>query len=159
MKRKFARKMSLGAGALVAMEIVLGLSLSTLARAEVRADEVLGRYWLPNRVGQVELYRQDQRYYGRVVAFESPDARDKNNRDPNLRERPIIGMDMFSDFHFAPSNSRWVNGTVYDGGSGRTYSCSLWFEGANRDVLWARGFIGISIFGRTERFERVRAAP
>ena len=46
-------------------------------------------------------------------------------------------------------------GTIYDGDSGKTYNCTLWFENGDTAQLSARGYVGISLFGRTEVFTRV----
>jgi uncharacterized protein (DUF2147 family) len=159
MKNRYSKNLFCSTGTIVALCVAIGFSFSSTAYAEVSADDILGRYWLPNRSGEVELYRQGELYFGRVVAFQEPDAMDRNNRDPQLRERPIVGMEMLTKFRFSPGDARWVEGTIYDGNSGRTYACELWFKDGNREVLWARGFIGISFFGHTEPLERVSPEP
>jgi uncharacterized protein (DUF2147 family) len=100
-------------------------------------DDVLGKYWTPKKDGQLVVYREGDQYFGRLVAFDVAGQLDEKNPDETLRSRPIVGVD------------------IYDAKSGKTYKCHLWFEDDNTGELWARGFIGLSLFGRTERFIRV----
>lgn len=115
----------------------------------------MGPWWLPERRGQLEIYEKDGRYFGRVIAYEIPGKLDEKNPDPALRTRPLVGIDMFESFRFNESNGRWEGGTIYDFSSGRTFACILWFEDGDNRTLWARGYVGFSLFGRTEKFARV----
>jgi uncharacterized protein (DUF2147 family) len=45
-------------------------------------------------------------------------------------------------------------GTIYDPKSGKTYRCKAALDGA--DAVRLRGFVGVSLFGRTTRWERLR---
>ncbi len=139
------------------MVVLLGLVLPALAPAVGWAGEsdVLGRYWLPDRDGQFEIYRQGGRFFGRVVAYDVEGQLDEKNPEPALRSRPFVGIDMFQSFRFEPDSGRWVDGSIYDASSGTTYDAYLWFEEDRPDVLLGRGFVGFSLLGRTERFERV----
>jgi uncharacterized protein (DUF2147 family) len=54
---------------------------------------------------------------------------------------------------FTPAGSgKWENGTIYDPKSGNTYACNMELEGTN--TLRLRGYIGISLIGRTEVWKR-----
>jgi uncharacterized protein (DUF2147 family) len=94
-------------------------------------------------------------YTGKVIAYDKPGALDKNNPDAELRKRPFVGVEMLQNFTYDAKKKQWSGGTIYDGDSGKTYNCTLWFEDAETDNLNARGYVGISIFGRTEVFTRV----
>ena len=61
---------------------------------------------------------------------------------------------MIANFRFVGESGRWEGGTIYDPDSGRTYRGLLWLDQGDAGTLWARGFVGLSIFGRTERFTR-----
>ena len=118
-------------------------------------DDVLGKYWTPKKDGQLVVYREGDQYFGRLVAFDVAGQLDEKNPDETLRSRPIVGVDLLADFRYDEDKSRWSEGSIYDAKSGKTYKCHLWFEDDNTGELWARGFIGLSLFGRTERFMRV----
>ncbi|NCF74705.1 MAG: DUF2147 domain-containing protein [Gammaproteobacteria bacterium] len=128
---------------------------ASTAAAGPQSDALLGRFWLPEKDGQLEIYRQGDSYSGRVVAYDVAGQLDEKNPEPELRSRPIVGLDLLSGFRFDEKSDRWEGGTIYDAKSGKTYQCRLWFDEDDFGVLWARGYIGISILGRTEQFIRV----
>jgi uncharacterized protein (DUF2147 family) len=76
---------------------------------------------------------------------------DRENPDPELKKRPIIGLPLVEGFSYAGKN-RWKGGTIYDPNNGKTYSCKLKLNG---DVLKVRGYIGVSLIGRTTQWTRV----
>ncbi len=80
---------------------------------------------------------------------------DRENPDPALRSRPVIGLRIFEGFTY-DGDGRWKNGTIYDPASGKTYSCKIRLQ--DDGSLKVRGFIGISLLGRTEIWTRVPAA-
>ena len=52
------------------------------------------------------------------------------------------------------TDTRWENGTIYDPKTGNTYSSNLELDGPEK--IKVRGFIGISLIGRTDIWTRVR---
>ena len=76
---------------------------------------------------------------------------DTRNPDPALRQRPLLGLEIFSGFHY-DGDGRWSGGQIYDPNSGKTYRCKL--KLVDRNTLSVRGFIGISLLGRTETWRR-----
>ncbi len=76
---------------------------------------------------------------------------DVHNPDPMLRNRPLIGLELFEGFRYE-GDGEWSGGTIYDPNNGKTYSCKLKLIGP--DTLNVRGFIGISLIGRSETWKR-----
>jgi hypothetical protein len=88
----------------------------------------------------------------------TPDGRtltDIHNADPAARQVPLVGLVFMKNFKPA-GPGLWNGGTIYDPKSGKTYSCDLRMEGD--DTLALHGFIGISLFGRTEYWKRLAPA-
>jgi uncharacterized protein (DUF2147 family) len=77
--------------------------------------------------------------------------RDEKNPDPALRNRPLVGLNIFSGFKY-DEDGIWSGGRIYDPNSGNTYRCKI--ELLDPDTLKVRGFIGVSLFGRTEIWKR-----
>lgn len=78
--------------------------------------------------------------------------RDEKNPDPALRDRPLIGLDLFAGFTY-DGDGRWTGGTIYDPNSGKTYRCIItWVD---EKTLKVRGYIGVPMLGRTETWTRV----
>jgi uncharacterized protein (DUF2147 family) len=53
----------------------------------------------------------------------------------------------------AKENGLYDGGTIYDPKSGKTYSCKMTLKGDKLDI---RGFVGLSLLGRTETWTRVK---
>jgi uncharacterized protein (DUF2147 family) len=83
----------------------------------------------------------------------SPSERefDDRNPDPALRDRPLDGLTIMQDFEY-DGDGRWTNGTVYDPNSGKTYRCTI--TQVDNNTLKIRGYIGVSLFGRSETWTR-----
>jgi uncharacterized protein (DUF2147 family) len=105
-----------------------------------------------------QIFEREGKLDGKIVAMQEPrtpegkDKTDIHNPDPSKRERPIIGLVFMSGFT-RKSDTRWEGGTVYDPKSGNTYSCSMALDGPEKIEM--RGFIGISLIGRTQIWTRV----
>jgi uncharacterized protein (DUF2147 family) len=130
---------------------------STAAMAQ-KGDAILGSWANPNGQDHILIYKKGNKYFGRLGWIKFPNDEtgkpktDKNNPDPALRSRPDLGLELLKDFTFDGDNM-YEDGTVYDPKNGKTYSCKLTLEG---NTLKLRGYIGISLFGRTEIWTRVK---
>ena len=113
-------------------------------------QEITGVYWSPKKDAKIEIYMQGQRYFGKSIWVANP-AKDVKNPSKTLQGREVLGVELLS--HFTYDNGIYSGGEIYDPESGKTYSCKMTLEG-NR--LKVRGYIGISLFGRTEYFERIK---
>jgi uncharacterized protein (DUF2147 family) len=142
---------------LFVLALLLIPSLGAIAAEPPAADAVLGKWWFPKKNGHFEITESGGVYKGTVVAYDDAAALDKNNPDPELAKRKFIGIDMLSNFKYDADEKQWLGGTIYDGDSGKTYKCTMWFEQNKPDELYARGYIGIALLGRTEVFKRVTA--
>lgn len=45
-------------------------------------------------------------------------------------------------FSLDEDDSEWVDGTIYDPKSGKTYKCFMWFDEGDNVTLHVKGFIG-----------------
>jgi uncharacterized protein (DUF2147 family) len=124
---------------------------STKAEPEPR---LAGLFWSPDKDAKIEFYRRGGKVCGKIVWLEHP-GRDINNSDPQLRSRPLLELELIRDFIPGESGT-WAGGTVYDPDTGNTYQGRIWLGGDHRDRLFLRGYVGFSLFGRTEVLERVR---
>jgi len=78
---------------------------------------------------------------------------DLHNSDPAKRNDPLCGMVLMGSMKPAMGTSgKWADGWVYDPDSGNTYSGQMQLDGP--DTLKLRGYVGISLFGRTETWTR-----
>src|SRR5262245_10001758 len=112
------------------------------------ASSPLGLWNAEGGAAVVEMNLCGDALCGRVVWLRSPldeegcELRDKNNPDPALRERPVLGLQILRGL--LPSNQdplTWIGGTIYDPVSGNTYRCRMKLGSSDR--LYLRGYLGI----------------
>ncbi len=81
---------------------------------------------------------------------------DIHNPDPALQQRPLCGVPILAGFAADGPNS-WSGGTIYDAASGTTYKSTM---ALNPDgTLHVRGYVGISLFGKSQVWTRPATAP
>lgn len=75
----------------------------------------------------------------------------KDAKNPSLkaRNKPLLHLVILTDFDF--DGREWTDGKIYDPKSGKTYSSTMKLNG---NKLELRGYVGISLFGRTTVWER-----
>jgi uncharacterized protein (DUF2147 family) len=75
---------------------------------------------------------------------------DVNNPDTNQQKRALCGLTIGHGFQSdTPGHAK--DGQIYDPESGKTYSAEMTQSG---DQLKMHGYVGISLFGRTETWHR-----
>jgi uncharacterized protein (DUF2147 family) len=134
---------------------VLCMSLySTFAKAQT--DKIEGVWYNDVKSGKVQIYKaSDGKFNGKVIWLKEPlkngrPKLDEMNADPALRTKPRLGLQVLSGFE-KDGDNKYSNGKIYDPLNGKTYSCKMTLKG---DKLEIRGFIGISLFGRTTVWSR-----
>jgi uncharacterized protein (DUF2147 family) len=79
---------------------------------------------------------------------------DKHNKDEGLRNRPLMNLEILTDF-ISAENDTWVDGTIYNPEDGESYSCTIsLIEEDGKEYLDVHGYIGITLFGKTQRWVR-----
>ena len=129
-----------------------GFFMSLVAQ---NANEILGK-WLNNEEdASIEIYREGDIFYGKIVWLkDGHDLLDKNNASTNLQNRKLHQLDVLKNFTYCETSKEWQNGTIYDPKSGQTYSCKMWLN-VNK-TLSIRGFVGFSFIGSTNIWQRPR---
>ncbi len=149
------------------MVLVFGAALLlTIFTHAQNPDAILGKWWTQEKDSQIEIYPCDEKYCGKIIFLQDPnyspeDSKgmaekpkvDRGNPDRAKRERPLLGMDMFGDFTYSGKNL-WENGFIYDPRDGKTYKCKITMESPDR--LKVRGYILITLIGKTNTFTRVK---
>jgi uncharacterized protein (DUF2147 family) len=103
--------------------------------------------------GKVETYLENGKLFGRVTGVRPgrtpSDLCEKCSGE--YKNQLILGMVFMRNFH--PNGDDWVGGTVVDPENGKQYQGKIWSEG--NDKLHMRGYVGISLLGRTEVWVRL----
>jgi len=149
--------------------IILGMSIALLLASAVHADNpdaIAGKWLDQEKEAQIEIYKCGDRYCGKIIWLKEPsypanDPKgmggkprvDRENPDPSKKSRPIAGMNLVWGFSFSGGNL-WEDGFIYNPREGKTYKCKITLE--TPDHLRLRGFIGISLIGKTTHWTRVK---
>lgn len=128
------------------------LFVSSSKAQSVSKDAILGEWLSQEKDGKVLIFKQGEKYFGKISWGKTTGRKDSQNPDASLRNRDIIGSTILKDFVFKGKN--WEDGTIYDPNSGKTYSCTMKLK--NNDALEIRGYVGISLLGRTTLWTRVK---
>lgn len=122
-------------------------------------DKILGNWLSEEKDGRIEIYKTGDKYFGKLVWGKDlveadgktprKDRTDTKNGDPKLRSRPLLGLVLLTNFTY--DDGEWSGGKIYDPKSGKTYSCTMKLKG---DKLEIRGYVGVSMFGRTTVWTR-----
>jgi uncharacterized protein (DUF2147 family) len=127
---------------------------STIVKAQ---DQVEGLWYNDVKSGKILITKgTDGKFTGKVVWLKEPlkngkPKLDEMNADESLRSRPRLGLQVLNGF-VKDGDDKYTGGTIYDPLNGKTYSCKMTYKGKTLEI---RGFIGISLFGRTTVWSRV----
>jgi len=128
------------------------------------ADNIVGLWLSSEKNGVIEIYKRGAKFYGKLAWIkDSLDkktklrVKDKENPDPKLRDRKICGLEILTSFYYVGENN-YKEGNIYDPESGKTYSCKMKLANDGK-TLDLRGYLGVSLLGRTEVWTRIEKLP
>jgi len=118
------------------------MSLTALLLAAMTPQDVYGLWLTQDRNARVEIADcGDGTPCGALVWIDPASGAlevDANNPDPELAERPLLGIELLSAFE--PHGSAWRRGRIYDPETGRTYRSRI--ERTAEDELEVKGCLG-----------------
>ena len=138
--------------------LISGLLLAGAPDQTVHADDILGIWLGANGKGEIQIYKENGKYFGKLIWLREPNDEkgnpktDDKNPDEALRSKPLIGAVLLRNFVF--NDGEWTGGRIYDPQNGKDYKCYLRLK--DPKTLNVRGYIGISLLGRTETWTRMK---
>ncbi len=128
--------------------------------AQEASDAVLGNWKNGEGSGIIYIYKTTSGHYaGKIVWLKEPidpetgqPKLDKRNPDESKRTEPTLGLVNMHGFTYNSESKEWENGSIYDPKVGKEYSCKMKLKDQN--TLEVRGYIGVSMFGRTDTWTR-----
>jgi uncharacterized protein (DUF2147 family) len=140
---------------------VLFLLTTAFSKPTNNPDSLVGVWKTGEGTAMVRIYKNGEKYQGKIVWLKEPNdpetgkpKQDKNHPDEVNKTRPILGMINIWGFSFKEKDL-WEDGNIYDPKNGSTYSCTI--KMTNPNTLEVRGYIGVSIIGRTDTWTRQQA--
>lgn len=102
----------------------------------------------------VEIYEKSGKIYGKIIDIVNPEKRKNlcskcSGEDKNA---PILGLIIIKGL--VKDGDEYNGGKILDPVKGEEYKCLIALEG--KDKLKVRGFVGVSLFGRTQYWYRVK---
>lgn len=140
---------------LISFALILPANLLAMQRHD--ADAIIGTWINASGKGHIQIYKQGNKYYGKLVWLKEPNDEkgqtrmDAKNPDAAQRNKPLQGSIILRDFVF--DDDEWNSGRIYDPQNGKDYKCFLRLKDSK--TLQVRGYIGVSLLGRTETWARI----
>ncbi len=124
-------------------------------------DKLLGVWLNQEETSHIEITKNSKgEFVGKIIWLKEPlddngkPKVDGENPNANLRNRPIINMQILEGFSYNEKKREWTDGTIYDPKNGKTYKAFMKLDGDNS--LSLRGYVGIRALGRTSKWTRVK---
>lgn len=145
------------------LSVTLGCALSVRAEAGAPgapAKSPVGRWkTIDDLTGKAKsvvlIWEQGGKLFGRIQKLVDPDPKDPNPTCDGCagaqKGKPVVGLQILWDLQ--KNGDGWSGGTILDPATGKTYKCLLSVQDGGTK-LKVRGFIGLSLLGRTQYWLR-----
>jgi uncharacterized protein (DUF2147 family) len=129
-----------------------------LFSSDKEEDSIIGIWYTEGNKSKVDVYKKNGKFYGKIIWLKNPNdengnpKKDLKNPDEKKQSRTINGLLILKNFVY-DGDKEWDDGEIYNPEDGETYSCviNMSDDGKTLDV---RGYIGISLFGKTTEWKR-----
>lgn len=139
-------------------KIALTICFVMISVALMQAQSVIGKWkTIDDETGKeksiVEIYEKNGKLYGKLVEL----LEEKNKKaicsacSGANKNKPYLGLVIITDLE--KDGNEWSGGKILDPKTGKEYKCYIALESANK--LKVRGYVGISLMGRTQYWQRV----
>lgn len=137
---------------------ISGIVLFFLTILSAQSQTVIGKWkTIDDETGNakaiVEIYDESGKIYGKVVEILEEENKNRvcSNCSGDDKDKSILGMIVIKGL--SKKGSQYTNGKILDPKNGKLYKSFITLE--TKDKLKVRGYIGISLFGRTQYWYRV----
>ena len=126
-------------------------------KAAAEKDRIEGLWYNAEQTAKVQIYKAvDGKFWGKIVWLKEPvkDGKprtDDKNPNQKLRNKPLLNLPILRGFTKEDEDT-YSDGQIYDPKNGKTYSSTITYR--NDKELGIRGYIGISMIGRTTTWKR-----
>jgi len=141
------------------MKKLLFLTFILLSYFTSSAQDVIGKWrTIDDETGKpksiIEIYKDGDKYYGKIVKILSDENKDGicHTCEGKYKDKNLIGLVILKDLE--KDDDEYNGGEITDPKKSKTYSCYIKLVEPNK--LKVRGYIGFSIIGRTQYWERVK---
>lgn len=102
----------------------------------------------------IEVYKKDGKAYAKIIEISDPERQKATcfKCKGKRKDQPILGMEILSGLE--KDDDEWSGGKILDPKNGKEYKCYI--KLLDENTLKLRGYIGISLLGRTAIWKRVK---
>lgn len=102
----------------------------------------------------IEVYQKDNKAYAKIIEITDPERKDATciKCKGKRKNQKILGMDILTGLK--KDDDEWSGGKILDPKNGKEYKCYIKLNDPN--TLKLRGYIGISLIGRTAIWKRAK---
>ncbi|MBN8669243.1 MAG: DUF2147 domain-containing protein [Chitinophagales bacterium] len=136
-----------------ALILIFLVLIASSLHGQTKADGINGEWLSPQKNSRIVIYKKGNNYFGKITWGTGGSSKDEKNPDKALRSRDVIGLEILKDFEY-DGDGNWENGSIYNPREGKTYSCKMTLKSLTE--LSIRGYVGVSLFGRTEIWTRYK---
>lgn len=137
-------------------KIQLTLVLLTITLS-INSQTIFGKWHSTNdETGKVdsviEMYKKDGKAFAKIIQINDPE-RQKAVCDlctGENKNKSILGLEILTGLE--KDDDEWSGGEILDPRNGKVYNCYIKLVKPNK--LKIRGFIGVSLFGKTKYWKR-----
>lgn len=123
------------------------------------AQSVLGKWkTFDDETGEaksiIEITEKGGKIYGKVIEILNPAKKDAKCRNCSGadKDKPVLGLEVLKGL--SKDGTDYSGGKILDPNNGKLYKCNVSLDG--KDKLKVRGYVGLSAFGRTQNWTRVK---
>ena len=100
----------------------------------------------------VEIYEKNGKAFAKIIDIKNPDRKTAvcSLCEGEIKDKPILGLNILSGLE--KDGNEWSGGTILDPRNGKVYKSYVELVKPNK--LKVRGYIGLSLFGKTTYWER-----
>ena len=121
------------------------------------SDAIIGEWWTEGREGRIRFERYKNGTFRGITTWSKPSKDnpqiDIHNPDPKKRRRSTVGIVLIWNLKY-DGDGEYTDGYVYNPRDGNVYGMDV--EVIDRNTLEIRGYLGISLFGQTQTWKRMR---
>lgn len=102
----------------------------------------------------IEVYEKDGKAYAKIIEITDPERKNATciKCKGKRKDQPILGMDILTGLK--KDDDEWSGGKILDPKNGKEYKCYI--KLLDKNTLKLRGYIGISLIGRTAKWKRAK---
>ena len=139
--------------------IMAGIGLSGFAAAAEETSPVGNWKTIDDKTGKVksivQIFEANGELKGKVEKLFSPPAKSENpicdKCEGELKDKPVLGMVIM--WGLKKDGNEYTDGHILDPAEGKIYKCKIKLAEDGKQ-LELRGFVGISLLGRTQTWIR-----